>query len=319
MIFGIKSNRVGRTYRGGSRIDAFTGEKPPNIPGKLFPEDWTASVTEAAGGEHLEGVGVTEDGISLRDIVGKDEYPILVKLLNSDERLVIQAHPTVEFAKKHLGCGYGKTECWYFLDCDENACVYLGFSDGVTREKWKAAFESGDNVIMLSMLRRFGVSSGDFIFVDGGIPHAIGGGCFMIELQEPSDLMVAAERFTPSGRRIPDYKIDMGMGEELMLNVYDYTPRSESELRERYMKKPKPVSDGVREILGSDVTDKFSMYELSANGSLVIPRRYAAAIVTCGKGSICGRAAKRGDRFLIKDENNITAEGDADFSVVVCF
>lgn len=29
----------------------------------------------------------------------------------------------------------------------------------------------------------------------------------MIELQEPSDLMVVAERFTPSGRRIPDAKM----------------------------------------------------------------------------------------------------------------
>ena len=34
----------------------------------------------------------------------------------------------------------------------------------------------------------------------GGVPHAIGGGRFMVELQEPSDLMVVAERLTPSDR-----------------------------------------------------------------------------------------------------------------------
>ena len=60
------------------------------------------------------------------------------------------------------------------------------------------------------MLHRIPVKAGDFVFVDGGVPHAIGGGCFMVELQEPSDLMVVAERFTPSGRRIPDAKLSGG-------------------------------------------------------------------------------------------------------------
>ncbi len=70
---------------------------------------------------------------------------------------------------------------------------HKGFVDSVS-------FVANANPI-LSFLHRIPVAPGDFVFVDGGVPHAIGAGCFMVELQEPSDLMVVAERFTPSGRR----------------------------------------------------------------------------------------------------------------------
>ena len=81
------------------------------------------------------------------------------------------------------------------------------------------------------------VAPGDFVFVDGGVPHAIGGGCFMVELQEPSDLMVVAERFTPSGRRIPDAKMHGGVGWERMFDVYEYDGRTYEETCARYVRK----------------------------------------------------------------------------------
>ena len=196
MVARLLDNRVRRTYLGGGRIDAFTGHAPAN-DGALRPEDWMASTTTAFNGTleiEGEGLGRLADGRLVKDVVGT--LPILVKLLDSDERLVIQAHPTVPFAKAHMNASVGKTECWYFLPgTAPDACVYLGFRPGVTREKWKAAFERQEG--LLEMLHRVPVKAGDFVFVDGGVPHAIGGGCFIIELQEPSDLMVVAERFTP--------------------------------------------------------------------------------------------------------------------------
>ena len=53
---------------------------------------------------------------------------ILVKLLDSAERLVIQCHPTIPFAKKHFNSSFGKAECWYMLDTEEDAYIYLGFN-----------------------------------------------------------------------------------------------------------------------------------------------------------------------------------------------
>ena len=63
---------------------------------------------------------------------------------------------------------------------------------------------------MLSCLHKVPVKPGELWFVDGGIPHAIGAGCFMIELKEPSDLMVIPERQTPSGRKLSDVKLHCG-------------------------------------------------------------------------------------------------------------
>ena len=206
MIAKLLPNRVRRTYLGGGRIDAFCGTagrarspSAPNggrgataLPEMPMPEDWMASTVTAFNGTFEiegEGLGRLEDGRLVKDVIGA--LPILVKLLDSDERLVIQAHPTVPCAKRLFNSPVGKTECWYFLPgTAPDACVYLGFKPGVTHEKWKSAFEAQDG--LLEMLHRIPVAAGDFVFVDGGMPHAIGGGCFLIELQEPSDLMLVA-------------------------------------------------------------------------------------------------------------------------------
>lgn len=317
MIYKLLKNRVRRTYRGGSRIDNFTGEKINAADGIYLPEDWTASVTKAFNGSveiDDEGLGRTIDGKMIRDIVGGD-LPILVKLLDSDERLVIQAHPTKEFAQNVLGLPYGKMECWYFLDCLPSACVYLGFRKGITKEKFKNAFNSNDSKTMLSMLHRISVKPGDFVFVNGGVPHAIGAGCFIIELQEPSDLMVVGERYTPSGRKIVEEKLHMGMGYERMFDVYDYTGYELDEIKEKFCPAPQKIDKGVYEILGSKLTDKFSMYRLEGETNFKLSRPYAVAIVVKGEGMINETFVKKGNRLLISDEN-ITVTGNTE--IIIC-
>ena len=236
MIAKLQPNRVRRTYLGGGRIDGFTGIAASCSDGVPRPEDWLASTATAFNGTleiEGEGLGRLEDGRLVKDVVGS--LPMLVKLLDSDERLVIQAHPTVQCAKRLFGSQVGKTECWYFLPgTAPDACVYLGFKPGVTRETWRTAFETQRG--LLDMLHRIHVAPGDFVFVNGGVPHAIGGGCFMVELQEPSDLMVVAERFTPSGRRIPDAKMHGGVGWENMFDVYEYESRSLEETCAEYVR-----------------------------------------------------------------------------------
>ncbi len=317
MIYKIKPNRVRRTYLGGSRIDTFENYGPC-----ACPEDWTASITVASNGDDKienEGIGITEDGELLTDIIGEDSYPLLVKLLDSDERLVVQAHPTVEFSKKHLNCDYGKTECWYFLECNENAYVYAGFKPNVTREMWEKVFDSQDVTTMLSYLHKVPVKKGDFLFIPGGLPHAIGEGCFMIELQEPSDLMVVNEKYTPSGRKIADYRLDMGLGRKLMFDVYDYHGYSFEELTNAYMPTQTEISENVYEILGKSLTDKFSMVRLCQKGTHTFKRKYAVAIVTDGSGTLNSAKVKKGDRILLKNEPTVLFDGTKDFSVILCF
>ena len=237
MVYKLKENRVRRSYLGGARIDKFYGKE--NCENGYCPEDWIGSVVEANNpGDVIvgEGLGVTDTGEFVKDVLSeKGKMPFLVKLLDSAERLVIQAHPTVDFAKKAFNSEFGKTECWYFIDCDEDACVYIGFKPGITREKWELLFHAQDSEGMLELLHKINVKKGDVVFVDGGVPHAIGGGSLILELQEPTDLMVCGEKVTPSGRVLADEKVHGGLGFEKMFDCFEYNPYTESEINEKFI------------------------------------------------------------------------------------
>jgi mannose-6-phosphate isomerase len=318
MIAKLRPNRVRRSYLGGSRIDVFCGlpEEPFNPPGTAQPrpEDWLASTTQAFNGtEEIEGEGLgrLEDGRLVRDAVGA--LPILVKLLDSDERLVVQAHPTVPCARRLFHSPVGKTECWYVLPgTAPDACVHLGFKPGITRAAWETAVTSpagaGD---VTAFLHRVPVAPGDFVFVDGGVPHAIGGGCFLVELQEPSDLMVVAERFTPSGRRIPDAKMHGGAGWERMFDVYEYEGRSYEETCGACVRRGNDAgaADAARLVCGPEFTDKFKMWRLSGGGAVPLDGAKAVVVVTGGEGRLNGLAATRGDRFVAWGESALEADG----------
>ena len=304
-------------YLGGGRIDEFCGVSTDVLDGVPRPEDWLASTTQAFNGAveiSGEGLGRLEDGRLVKDVAG--ELPILVKLLDSDERLVIQAHPTVPCAKHLFNSRVGKTECWYFLPgTAPDACVYLGFKPGVTRQMWRGAFEAQKG--LLDMLHCIPVSSGDFVFVDGGVPHAIGAGCFMVELQEPSDLMVVAERFTPSGRRIPDAKMHGGVGWERMFDVYEYEDLDYEEVCRRYVRRGGERKDHKAFcVCGPELTDKFGMWRVLSGGRVVLPRDRSVAVVTDGAGSVNGVDVKKGDRLLVCGAENLEAHGDV--ALVVC-
>ena len=319
MIARLQPNRVRRTYLGGGRIEAFTGASEACADGVPRPEDWLASTTTAFNGRLEiagEGLGRLEDGRLVAEAVGP--LSILVKLLDSDERLVVQAHPTVPFAKAFMHSDVGKTECWYFLPgTAPDACVYLGFRPGVIEAQWRAAFAAQRG--LLDCLHRVPVKAGDFVFVDGGVPHAIGAGCFMVELQEPSDLMVVAERRTPSGREISEAKIHGGLGLEKMFDVYSYEPLTYEELCRRYVRfgDAAVCPKGPQQILGPDLTDKFELWCVSGGESLSLGGAGAVAIVTEGDGTLNGVAVHRGDRLVIAAEQRIACSGSC--RLVVCF
>lgn len=321
MIYKLAENRVCRTYKGGAGIDAFTGRKCERDG--FYPEDWTASTVCAKSPDgRTEGYGIAENGQTVSDIVGSEGLPILVKLLDAGERLAVQVHPTVEFARKHLDSLLGKTECWYMLGCDEDACVYLGFGKGITREKWKSAVLDGGSERILSMLCEIPVKKGDFVFVGGGIVHAIGKGCFLAELQEPSDITLVAEEKTASGGTIPKFRRDCGLGLDKALDMYDYTGFTEDEVRSKYVFHPEIVRNGVTEVCGRFLTDKFSMVILNGNAVYKVKRKYAVAITVSGEGCLCGEKTVCGDRFLIPcgdlEKKRITSEGNGDFTVILC-
>jgi mannose-6-phosphate isomerase len=195
----LPSNQFPRFYRGGPRIAAFRGL--PTAGGRT-PEDWIGSTTWAKG----EGNGPSRlaDGRALAEVLAADpesffepehlarhgrEPGVLVKLLDAGERLPVHYHPDRAFAERHLGAAHGKTEAWIILEAAPDAAVWLGFE----RDFDPAWVEAQDVGAMLAAMRREPVSAGDVVYVPAGVPHAIGEGILLLELQEPSDLSLLLE------------------------------------------------------------------------------------------------------------------------------
>lgn len=340
MILTFKENRVRRAYYGGKRIDRFAGKSL--CEDSRYPEEWIASTVEAFNPDcpvKGEGLSICADGVSFKEILENNtekilgkrlndrhdgKLSILVKLLDAAERLVIQCHPTVPFAKEHFGSNFGKTECWYMLDTEPDAHVYLGFKPDVTKEKWQSLFEKQDVEGMLDCLHKFPVKKGELWFVEGGIPHAIGEGCFMIELQEPSDLMVIPERFTPSGVQLADVKLHCGLGFEKMFDCFLYSGADAAETKKRYCRVSQFEKNNVTTVVDSSLTEKFALKCLRVEGETDIDLKdsYAICIVTEGEGTLSGEdetpitLQKSNSFFITANSGRLTFKGNMD--IVLC-
>lgn len=303
-------NRVFRTYRGGRQLDAFIGKPFPEISFK--PEDWISSFVEAKNKERIEGEGISRvlldgrempitEAVSADDLgPGRRESGVLIKYLDSAERLGIQVHPTPEFSRKYFGSDYGKTECWHILGTDGDAAVYIGFKEGVTRREWKELFERQDTERMLSRMHRFSVKKGDTVLVTAGTPHAIDAGCFLLEIQEPTDYTMRVEKTTLAGERLTPMQIHYGVGEEAMLDCFIYEGLSEAEARKRYLIEPRHTESGTDLVSYAD-TPCFALKRLSG-GEETTPESFVTLIVTESGTVRIGdteMTVKRGERWFI--------------------
>ena len=339
MVYKLKPNRVYRSYYGGKRLDDLYGHKNPE--NSRYPEEWVASTARAfnAGREdRVEGYSLCESGERLIDLIKEnpigmlgteqvklhgERTSILVKLLDSAERLFIQCHPTIEFAKKNFNSDFGKTECWYIISAEPDSCVYIGFRKGITKEKWKRCFISQNVDEMLSLMHRINVKSGDLIFVDGGVPHAIGANCFLCELQEPTDLMVIPERTSKSGIMLSDEKMHCGLGFDKMFDCFNYEGYSEKELCNKYVRRPVVNENSVTPIVNSNLTDKFNMDMVYVKGTVCVEYKdkYAVAIVLEGECNLqYGNRVmnlKQGNELFISASNGVL-KFDGSSKIMIC-
>ena len=150
---------------------------------------------------------VMDDGTSLNQLVtaegatllGKanykrfgNEFPLLIKFIDAHQDLSIQVHPNDEIAHRQ-GKPRGKTEMWYVMESAPTAKLYNGLKMQITPEQYK---EMVENDIICDALSQYQVREGDCFFIPAGRIHAIGGGCYLAEIQQTSDVTY----------RIYDYK-----------------------------------------------------------------------------------------------------------------
>lgn len=130
--------------------------------------------------QYIEKHGKAVLGTNCAD---KEDFPILIKLIDAKNDLSIQVHPDDEYALRVEG-GYGKTEMWYVIDCDEGARLLYGFEGEITKEEFAARI--ADNTL-LEVVHSVPVKKGDVFFIPAGTLHAIGKGMMIAEIQQNSN------------------------------------------------------------------------------------------------------------------------------------
>lgn len=256
-IYPLQRTRAWRSYLGGAMLDAFFGQA--NVEDGHYPEEWILSTVEARNAGRPttnppEGMNLLVRSSQLfRDLLISDPerllgsghvrrcgatLGVLVKLIDAAERLTIQVHPDRDVAKTLFHSAFGKTECWHILDGreinGEKPCIYFGFKPGITKTYWMNIFEKQDIPAMLECLHRFDVQSGETFLIEGGVPHAIGAGCFLVEIQEPTDYTIRTEKTTPSGLTVPDEGCHQGLGFERMFDCFHYNGLTREATEERW-------------------------------------------------------------------------------------
>ncbi|WP_419881525.1 mannose-6-phosphate isomerase, class I [Peribacillus sp. B-H-3] len=161
-----------------------------DIPNNKTGECWAIS-------SHPNGPSVVENGeyagTALNDlwrehpeIFGnpKEEiFPLLTKILDANMDLSVQVHPNNAYAKVNENGELGKTECWYIIDCKEDADMIFGHNAQTTEELINMINEGKWN----DLLRRVKIKPGDFFYVPSGTVHALCEGTLVLETQQSSD------------------------------------------------------------------------------------------------------------------------------------
>lgn len=112
-----------------------------------------------------------------------NNFPILIKLIDSNDRLSIQVHPDDELAQQR-GMENGKTEMWYILEADKESTIIDGFERQISANEYP-------KVVELNRLEDFlhveHPQKGDVFFIPAGRIHALGKGLLLAEIQQTSD------------------------------------------------------------------------------------------------------------------------------------
>lgn len=271
---------------GGNRMRDVYGY---NIPGDDTGECWAISAHPNGDCKITSGSFKGETLSSLwnnhRELFGNEEgdrFPLLLKVIDAKDDLSIQVHPDDNYAMANENGSLGKTECWYILDCDDNATLVVGHNANTREELCKLI----DDKKFRELIREVPVHKGDFVQIDPGTVHAIKGGIMILETQQNSDITY---------------------------RLYDYDRLKDGKPRQLHTEQSKavitvPAAKGaVRATKTTPGVEKlveckyYSVEKWVVAKELKIKNDAPYRLVSCieGLGSINGTVIKAGDHLLV--------------------
>jgi len=225
------------------------------------------------------------------ELFGHDKgevFPLLIKIIDAKTDLSIQVHPDDVYAKANENGALGKTECWYILDCDEDAEIVIGHNakdkeelkDMIYNNQWK------------DLIRVCPIEKGDFFQIEPGTVHAIKAGTVILETQQNSDITY----------RLYDYdRLEQGKPRELhiekSIDVIN-CPHIDSEVRGKMIESD---SYDVEELIhcGFYTVERINLHGIQ---DFLQVNNFLNMSVINGSGSIDGYKLKKGDHFIIPSE-----------------
>ncbi len=281
---------------GGNKLQAYFND---NIKGKNIGECWTVSAHPHGDCKIINGV-YKDQALSWlwknkREIFGDmkgNKFPLLTKMIDASDDLSVQVHPDDNYAFEHENGEFGKTECWYIIDCDEGAELIIGHY-ARDKKEMEELIQKGD---WNKLLRKVSIKPGDFFYIPAGTIHAIGKGTLLLEIQQASDITY----------RVYDYhRLQNGMPRELHVDKsIDVTtiPHKDYQIIRNIQKLEN--GNGFEECL---IKEKyFTVLRLNINGGVTYGHgeQFKIVHVLNGVGSIDGINIKKGDHFIIPHRYN---------------
>lgn len=332
----LLENRVWRLYKGGGILDTFFGKK--EMSDGHYPEDWIGSTVIANNSNESPKV---EEGLSFiyvkgekrslesvlqqnaEELLGREHLSkyganlgVLIKLLDAAIRLPIQVHPTRELAQKYFNSPYGKTEAWIVLDTrDINGIepyILLGFREGMSREAFKEIIKNKEFGVVEQYLNRIPIKKGDVYLIEAGIPHAIGPGIFLLEIQEPTDITLRAE-LNVGDMIIKEEMAFLGLLLEEYLDCFSFNTFNSEDVLKQFKLAPRKIREveGYGKeywLIGYEDTLYFAVRSMVIESSLQVnsEKAFHILIVIEGSGTITGlqfsQKIKKGDYFFIPSQ-----------------
>jgi mannose-6-phosphate isomerase len=296
-----------RPYLGGAGIAELRGLPQP---GERFPEDFVASTTEVFTGGGI-GLSRLPDGTLLRDAIEADPVgylgqahvdrfgastELLVKVLDTGERLFVHLHPDQDFAARHLGLSHGKTEAWIVTAVRPVAgepepaggelgtgFAYLGFTRDVSEDE-VAAWVDGQRVPeMLAAMHRVDLRRGTTLLIPAGLPHSIGPGITLVELQEPTDLSILMEYDGFSGLTADD--AFLGLAPAVALGALDRRGWTAEAIAALGGGRAEPESSpGIAGLVPEAGDPFFRAERVDGTGSPTLDAGFSVLVATDGEG-----------------------------------
>jgi mannose-6-phosphate isomerase len=212
------------------------------------------------------------------DVSGGARFPLLIKLLDAQEKLSLQVHPPAAIAAELDG--EAKTEFWYIAEASPTAELFVGLRHGISRAQLEAALDRG---AVAELVHAIPVRTGDAMFLPSGRLHAVGAGNVIMEIMENSDTTY----------RVFDWNRRDDQGQPRELHIEQAMRSIDFEDYEPKLVAPRG------ECLVRDAAFEVEKWNLAAERVVSPDGRFAIVGCLSGEISCAGRSIQPGGFFLL--------------------